>query len=92
MITLDTKKAIDALEKLFADSTSMEYPFTDEFAEAVNEGIRALERQLKLTEYLDYLQKRIDSCYVGDAWGVAKVCTLEHCKKKANEIIFKGDK
>lgn len=91
MIILNEQKAIEILERLFLDSTTTDYLFTEQFAQAVHEGIRALEKQKKLTEYLDYLQSRIDSCYVGDAWGVAKVATLEHCINKADEIINRGD-
>lgn len=91
MMQMNKITAIETLQGLFSDSTNMDYPFTEQFAEAVNEGINALTKQIKLTEYLDYLQERIDSCYVGDSWGVAKVATLEHCKRKVNEIIDKGD-
>lgn len=91
MIILNEQKAIEILERLFLDSTTTEHLFTEQFAQAVHEGINALIKQIKLTEYLDYLQERIDTCYVGDSWGVAKVVTLEHCKRKVNEIIDKGD-
>ena len=41
------KKAKEVLEKLFSDSTGDDYPFTEEFAEAVRVAIQVLEQPQK---------------------------------------------
>lgn len=45
--TINKQKAKEVLEKLFSDSTGEDYPFTEEFAEAVRIAIQVLEQSHK---------------------------------------------
>ena len=45
--TINKQKAKEVLEKLFSDSTGEDYPFTEEFAEAVRIAIQVLEQPQK---------------------------------------------
>lgn len=52
---MDEKSAISRLNLLFSDASSEDYAFTEVFAETVQAGIKALEKQIpsKPKEYED---------------------------------------
>lgn len=51
--------AIERLELLFSDASNEDYPFTEEFAQAVHTAIKALRNQIALKEKIaEYESKK----------------------------------
>lgn len=65
---MEESKAKETLEGLFLDSTNEAYPFTEEFGEAVNVAIQALERQIPKKPTYEGNGYAPDGTFVWDEW------------------------